>query len=142
MAEARQPGAMPLRLRRAAVQYPRAHWEPSNEHLVILSGETVVGSLMRQTGGTGRRPLVLVDYLRAHRPRREPTQQDTEPPHHRYVPDVALVLKPLGEAIVAGSNACPAAGPANPFQPLGRLVWRSCTACWARPIRSKASREG
>src|SRR5258705_4485434 len=75
MAEARQPGAMPLRLRRAAVQYPRAHWEPSNEHLVILSGETVVGSLMRQTGGTGRRPLVLVDYLRAHRPRREPADR-------------------------------------------------------------------
>jgi hypothetical protein len=43
---------MLLRLRRAADRFPRARWEPSNEHLVILSGETVVGSLMRQTGGT------------------------------------------------------------------------------------------
>src|SRR5262245_29386926 len=43
---------MPLRLRRAAEPFPRARWEPSNEHLVIMSGETVVGSLKRQTGGT------------------------------------------------------------------------------------------
>jgi hypothetical protein len=33
-------------------QFPRAHWEPSNEHLAIMSGETVVGTLMQQTGGT------------------------------------------------------------------------------------------
>jgi hypothetical protein len=52
IAEAPQSRAMPLRLRRAADQFPRVRWEPSNEHLVILSGETVVGSLMRQTGGT------------------------------------------------------------------------------------------
>jgi hypothetical protein len=43
---------MPLRLRRAADQFPRARWEPSNEHLVIMSGETVIGSLKKQTGGT------------------------------------------------------------------------------------------
>jgi hypothetical protein len=43
---------MPLHLRRSADQFRRAHWERSNEHLVILSGETVVGSLKRQTGGT------------------------------------------------------------------------------------------
>jgi hypothetical protein len=41
IAEAPQSRAMPLRLRRAADQFRRAHWEPSNEHLVILSGETV-----------------------------------------------------------------------------------------------------
>jgi hypothetical protein len=34
IAEAAQSGAMPLRLRRAANQFPRARWEPSNEHLV------------------------------------------------------------------------------------------------------------
>lgn len=43
---------MPLRLRRAADQFPRAHWAPSNENLVILSGETVIGSLRKETGGT------------------------------------------------------------------------------------------
>jgi len=43
---------MPLRLRRAADQFPRARWEPSNEHLVIMSGDTVIGSLKKQTGGT------------------------------------------------------------------------------------------
>jgi hypothetical protein len=29
-----------LYLRRAADQFPRAGWEPSNEHLAIMSGET------------------------------------------------------------------------------------------------------
>jgi len=43
---------MPLRLRRAADQYPRADWEPNNNNLVIACGETVIGSLKRQTGGT------------------------------------------------------------------------------------------
>jgi hypothetical protein len=43
---------MPLRLRRAADQYPRARWEPSNENLVIVSGETIVGSLKKVIGGT------------------------------------------------------------------------------------------
>ena len=52
MAEARHPGAMPLCLRGAADQFPRARWEPSNEHLVIMSGDTVIGSLKKQTGGT------------------------------------------------------------------------------------------
>jgi|RhiMethySRZTD1v2_1073278.scaffolds.fasta_scaffold3940636_1 hypothetical protein len=47
-----QSVAMPLRLRRAADQFPRACWEPSNEHLVIMSGDTVVGSLKKATGGT------------------------------------------------------------------------------------------
>jgi hypothetical protein len=42
---------MPLRLRRAADQFPHARWEASNEHLVIMSGETVVGSLKKATGG-------------------------------------------------------------------------------------------
>ena len=49
--EARQLGAMPLCLRRAADQYPSSHWEPSNDNLVILSGEIVVGSLKKQNGG-------------------------------------------------------------------------------------------
>jgi hypothetical protein len=44
--------AMALLLRRAADQFARARWEPNCEHLVIMSGETVVGSLLRQTGGT------------------------------------------------------------------------------------------
>jgi hypothetical protein len=43
---------MALLLRRAADQFARARWEPNREHLVIMSGETVVGSLLRQTGGT------------------------------------------------------------------------------------------
>jgi hypothetical protein len=43
---------MPLRLRRAADQYPRARWEPSNDNLVIVSGETVIGSLKKVTCGT------------------------------------------------------------------------------------------
>jgi hypothetical protein len=52
MAEPPQSRGMPLRLRRAADQFPRARWGRSNEHLVIMSGESVVGSLTRQTGGT------------------------------------------------------------------------------------------
>jgi hypothetical protein len=43
---------MALILRRAAEQFPRANWEPNNEHLVVMSGETVVGSLQKITGGT------------------------------------------------------------------------------------------
>ena len=38
--------------RRAADQFSRAGWAPSNGHLAIMSGETVVGTLMQQTGGT------------------------------------------------------------------------------------------
>ena len=41
-----------FRLRRAADQFPRARWEPSNEHLVIMSGDTLIGLLKKQTGGT------------------------------------------------------------------------------------------
>jgi hypothetical protein len=51
-AEVRHPAVIPLRLRRAADQFPRARWESSNEQFVVMSGETVVGSLKRQTGGT------------------------------------------------------------------------------------------
>ena len=40
---------MPLRIRRACDQYPRAGWPPSDEHLVVVSGETVVGSISVQT---------------------------------------------------------------------------------------------
>jgi len=43
---------MALYLRRAAEQFPRANWEPSNEHLAIMSGKTVVGTLIRQAGAT------------------------------------------------------------------------------------------
>jgi hypothetical protein len=46
------PSLMALYLRRAADQFPRAGWEPSNEHLAIISGETCVGTLVRQVGGT------------------------------------------------------------------------------------------
>src|SRR5262249_37799916 len=49
--EARQLGAMPHRLRRAGDRYPSSHWEPSNDNLVILSGEIVVSSLKIQNGG-------------------------------------------------------------------------------------------
>jgi len=43
---------MPLLLRRASDQYPLVAWEPSNDNLVIVSGNTVIGSLKKQTGGT------------------------------------------------------------------------------------------
>ena len=43
---------MPLRLRRAADQYPRAGWKPSSDNLVVLSGDTVIASLKKETGGT------------------------------------------------------------------------------------------
>jgi hypothetical protein len=43
---------MALYLRRAADQFPRAGWNPSNEHLAIMSGETGVGPLVRRIGGT------------------------------------------------------------------------------------------
>ena len=33
-------------------EFPRAHWAPSNEHLVIMSGENVVGSLQKLNSGT------------------------------------------------------------------------------------------
>ena len=36
----------------SAEQFLRANWEPSNEHLALMSGETVVGTMMRQVGGT------------------------------------------------------------------------------------------
>jgi len=58
---------MALYLRRAADQFLcAAGLEPSNEQLAIMSGETCVGTLVPQVGGTSR-PLVLVDHLRADR---------------------------------------------------------------------------
>jgi hypothetical protein len=42
---------MALHLRRSADQFPRAGWKPDNEHLVVMSGEIVVGSLMKNQGG-------------------------------------------------------------------------------------------
>jgi|SRR5262245_58913250 len=56
---------MPLRLRRAADQFRRAHWEHSNEHLVILSGETVVGSLMRHGAGLGHL-MTMLEVLKSY----------------------------------------------------------------------------
>jgi hypothetical protein len=38
---------MVLYFRRAADQFARAGWEPSNEDLAIMSGETCVGTLVR-----------------------------------------------------------------------------------------------
>ena len=52
MAEAPQAGVMSLHLCRASDQFPRACWEPSNENLVVVSGDTVVGSLKKTIGGT------------------------------------------------------------------------------------------
>jgi hypothetical protein len=43
---------MALYLRGAADQFPRGGWEPSNEHLAVMSGETCVRTLVRQVGGT------------------------------------------------------------------------------------------
>jgi hypothetical protein len=43
---------MSLHLRRASDQYPSACWAPSNDNLVVVSGQTVVGSLKKQIGGT------------------------------------------------------------------------------------------
>jgi hypothetical protein len=40
---------MPLRIRGACDQYPRAGWPPSDAHLVVVSAETVVGSISVQT---------------------------------------------------------------------------------------------
>jgi hypothetical protein len=38
---------MPLKLRPAHEQFPKAGWRPSDEHLVVMHGEHVVGSLSR-----------------------------------------------------------------------------------------------
>jgi hypothetical protein len=73
---------MALYLRRAADQFPSAHWEPSNEHLAIMSGETVVGTLMRQVGGSlGDRWFWSITYvltevtpMTGHAPTREEAQ--------------------------------------------------------------------
>jgi hypothetical protein len=47
---------MALYLRRASDEFPRAHWDTSNEHLVIMSGENVVGSLKKVgSGASGER---------------------------------------------------------------------------------------
>jgi hypothetical protein len=40
---------MPLRIRGGCDQYPRAGWPPSEAHLVVVSAETVVGSISVQT---------------------------------------------------------------------------------------------
>jgi len=73
---------MPLRLRRAADQYPRARWEPSNDNLVIVSGKTVVGSLKKVTGGTaGDRwsiTAVLVDPDESQRIGWAATREDAQ----------------------------------------------------------------
>jgi hypothetical protein len=42
---------MPLKLRRADLQYPKVGWPPSEDYLVVMHGETVVGSLQRIDGG-------------------------------------------------------------------------------------------
>lgn len=42
---------MPLKLRRADLQYPKAGWPPSEDYLVVMHGETVIGSLQRLDGG-------------------------------------------------------------------------------------------
>ncbi len=43
---------MALHLRRTDEQFPRAGWLSSNENLVIMSGETVVGSLWKTVSRT------------------------------------------------------------------------------------------
>lgn len=42
---------MPLKLRRTAEQFPKAGWPPSDNELVVMHGETVIGSLRRIDGG-------------------------------------------------------------------------------------------
>ena len=42
---------MRLTLRRAAEQYPKAGWPPSDDELVIMHGETVIGVLRQIDGG-------------------------------------------------------------------------------------------
>jgi len=42
---------MPLKLRRADLQYPNVGWPPDEGHLVVMHGENVVGSLSRVNGG-------------------------------------------------------------------------------------------
>lgn len=56
------------RLRRAAGQFPRARWEPSNEHLVIMSARLLSGRLCgRQAGrpatvGFGKDIAVIISH--------------------------------------------------------------------------------
>ena len=42
---------MALHLKRAADQFPNARWERDNDDLVVMTGEIVMGSLKRVTGG-------------------------------------------------------------------------------------------
>jgi hypothetical protein len=42
---------MALRLKRSADQFPRAGWKPDNEHLVVMSGDVVMGSIKKVVGG-------------------------------------------------------------------------------------------
>ena len=42
---------MPLKLRRAADQFPKAGWPPSDSELVVMHDEHVIGSLRRIDGG-------------------------------------------------------------------------------------------
>jgi hypothetical protein len=42
---------MPLKLRRAADQFPDAGWPPDNGHLVVMRGDEVIGTLRRMDGG-------------------------------------------------------------------------------------------
>ena len=43
---------MALNLRHASDEFPLAHWAPSNEHLVIMSGDNIIGSLQKLNSGT------------------------------------------------------------------------------------------
>jgi hypothetical protein len=42
---------MTLKIRRADVQHPEVGWPANDGHLVILHGETVIGTLNRAKGG-------------------------------------------------------------------------------------------
>jgi hypothetical protein len=45
---------MPLKLRRANEQFPQAGWPPSDDHLVVMHDEHVIGTLRRIDAGTQR----------------------------------------------------------------------------------------
>jgi hypothetical protein len=47
-----RPPRMALNLRHASDEFPLAHWAPSNEHLVIMSGDNIIGSLQKLNSGT------------------------------------------------------------------------------------------
>jgi hypothetical protein len=45
---------MPLKLRRANEQFPKAGWPPSDDHLVVMHDEHVIGTLRRIDAGPQR----------------------------------------------------------------------------------------